>query len=614
MPADLPGYHFDPTTNRYYKIQANHIAPSGASYSRQAVNAAKVIKRTQHQKEVARRSKHASTITRSKVSQTPLLSFDRRLGNLRTSARTYVREYYAASLSGADAFSRPVTMPRILGHEYTPSGLAEQFAVDESSGSLLTAQTYRAAGERTLSLLLAFDRPQQHQLNSSSASVVRDEHFYDTTTTTNNNNNDHNDSNDDDEDDNDIQRHQHHSWPMTFGPEQPSNQGHLYSPHNRRILQSAPKVDCLKWIGPRLVCWTHETPQGPPQLAQDPNFGLDPDMTQMDPELESETNYYENSYRLSQSDLILSHYSSASSSDSGSRAIGLDMVVKLRFQARILDLAIPPTSNTSTSTSPWGSSSSSSPNCLAIATSSGVSVMTDLEYAQHVTQTPVRGEQTKVAFKDSNVIMAGSRTGRLVLCDSRTSTTTSTTTTSTSSSSSSALRIQHSSAISGIEPLPDGNRVLVNGLTDMKIYDLRFISAPTRNPPTTHSHKHKHHHYQPSKYNQRVNTPSTPVVTFNVDQTRRQNRYGLAFAYDPELDIVLSASTDNLHNHRVGLWSAASGQLLDPCPLNDCVFKEPVTCAEIVRLRDGPKSILLASAGKLEEWGVQGRGFERDQE
>ncbi|KAL2436970.1 hypothetical protein ABEF95_015719 [Exophiala dermatitidis] len=599
MPADLPGYHFDPATNRYYKIQANHIAPSGANYSRQAVNAAKVIKRTQHQKEAARRSKHASTVTRSKVSQTPLLSFDRRLGNLRTSARTCVREYYAASLSGADAFSRPVTMPRILGHEYTPSGLAEQFAVDESSGSLLTAQTYRAAGERTLSLLLAFDRPQQRQNSTCGSSVVRDEHFYDITTT---NNNDHYD--DDDDDDNDTQRHQP-SWPMTFGPEQPSTQGHLYSPHNRRILQSAPKIDCLKWIGPRLLCWTHETPQSPPRLAQDPTANIGPDMTQlMDPELESESNYYENSYRFPQSDLILSHYSSASSSDSGSRAIGLDMVVKLRFQARILDLATPPTA-----------SPNISPNCLAIATSSGVSVMTDLEYAQHVTQTPVRGEQMKVAFKDSNVLMAGSRAGRLVLCDSRTNTQqTSSSTSTSSSSSSSALRIQHSSAISGIAPLLDGNRVLVNGLTDMKIYDLRFISAPTRNPPTTHSHKHKHHHYQPSKYNQRMYTPSAPVVTFNVDQTRRQNRYGLAFSYDPELDIVLSASTDNLHNHRVGLWSAASGQLLDRCPLNDRVFKEPVTCAEIVRLRDGPKSILLASAGKLEEWCVQGRGFERDQE
>ncbi|KAL2409026.1 hypothetical protein ABEF93_008335 [Exophiala dermatitidis] len=568
MPADLPGYHFDPATNRYYKIQANHIAPSGSNYSRQAVNAAKVIKRTQHQKEAARRSKHASTVTRSKVSQTPLLSFDRRLGNLRTSARTYVREYYAASLSGADAFSRPVTMPRILGHELG-----------------------RCSRPRRIERL-------QHQQNSTS-SVVRDYHFYDT------NDNHNNDSDDDDDDDNEAQQHPQ-SWPMTFGPEQPSTQGHLYSPHNRRILQSAPKIDCLKWIGPRLVCWTHETPQSPPQLAQDPTAILDPDMTQLDPELESEENYYANSYRFPQSDLILSHYSSASSSDPGSRAIGLDMVVKLRFQARILDLATPPTA-----------SPNISPNCLAIATSSGVSVMTDLEYAQHVTQTPVRGEQMKVAFKDPNVLMAGSRAGRLVLCDSRTNTQqTSSSTSTSSSSSSSALRIQHSSAISGIAPLPDGNRVLVNGLTDMKIYDLRFISAPTRNPPTTHTHRHnnKHHHYQPSKYNQRIYTPSNALITFNVDQTRRQNRYGLAFAYDPELDIVLSASTDNLHNHRVGLWSAASGQLLDRCPLNNRVFKEPVTCAEIVRLRDGPKSILLASAGKLEEWCVQGRGFECDQE
>jgi hypothetical protein len=45
MPPSLPGYYFDAEKNRYFKIQANHVAPAGAKYSRQAVEADKVVRR-----------------------------------------------------------------------------------------------------------------------------------------------------------------------------------------------------------------------------------------------------------------------------------------------------------------------------------------------------------------------------------------------------------------------------------------------------------------------------------------------------------------------------------------------------------------------------------------
>ncbi|EXJ93973.1 hypothetical protein A1O1_02366 [Capronia coronata CBS 617.96] len=538
MPAELPGYRFDAVTNRYYKIQANHVAPAGSNYSRQAVNAEKAIESTQRHQESSRLSKHASTVARAKALQNPLLSFDRRLGNLRTSAQAYIREYYAASLSGADAFSGPMSMPQILGDEYKPAGLSDQFAIEETDGSLLTALSYKARGSRALSLLLAFDR------GKKSSDVVEDYSFSQGTAP---DNLDH-DGN----------------WPSSSPSPSPSDVGgYLYSPHHKRILQSAPKVDCMLWAGPGLVCWSHETQHGGGgQEAMGMGMGMP-----------------------YQSDLTLSHCSAPG------RAIGLDLMVRFRFQARVLDLATSP-SRTS----------------LAIATSNGVSVMTDLEYGQEVVSTAIRGEQMKVGFKDENVLMSGSRSGRLMFCDTRsvaTATASNPQSSLNSESATAALRIQHSSAISGIAALPDGNRILVNGLTDMKIYDLRFAAAPALN--RTRLPRERHHRYH------RVYTPSTPVVTFNVDPTRRQNRYGLGFAYDPELDLVVSASTDNYHNHRVGVWSAQSGQMLDS-PLNSHAFREPVTCAKVVRVRDGPKSVLLASAGKIHEWCVQGRGFEWEQE
>lgn len=535
MPAELPGYYFDANTNRYYKIQANHIAPTGSNYSRQAVNAEKVIKTTQRREALRQVSKHASTVTRATALQNPLLAFDRRLGNLQTTTRSYVREYYAASLCGADALSKPISMPRVLGQHYQPIGLSEQFAVEESTQSLLTSLLYQAPGSRTFSLLLAFDR--RNRRSSPTAFDYLDP-------------------------ERDL------AWPTPR--EEAAFNGYLYSPHHKRILQTAPKVDCMTWAGPDLVCYAHET-------HDNNNNNNDAGAAAAG-----------NSYR---SDLLICHYADPD------RATGLDVMITLRFQARIMDFATSP-----------------SRESLAIATSSGVSVMTDLAYAQRVTSTAIHGEQMKVGFKDEHVLMSGSRSGKLMFCDTRSSSSETSTSTSTSSASwannrpqskaSAALRIQHSSAISGIAALPDGNRVLVNGLTDMKIYDLRFVTAPTPNrDPQYYKQYIRHHAY----------IPSTPVVSFNIPPTRRQNRYGLGFAYDPELDLVVSTSTDNYHNHRVGLWSAATGQLLDS-PLNEHRFKEPVTCAGVARLRDGPKSILLASAGKVEEWCAQGRGFETEQE
>jgi WD40 repeat protein len=229
---------------------------------------------------------------------------------------------------------------------------------------------------------------------------------------------------------------------------------------------------------------------------------------------------------------------------------------------------------------------------VALATSNGVAIIPDFCNGREggIHRTRVQGEQMVVEFKDERVVMSGTRSGRLNLCDTR----------SLDASSSVACRIQHSSAISGLAMLPDGYRVLVSGLSDMKIYDLRFAQAPS---PLSRGSSRKANKTRAANYEH-----TKPALTFNVPQSRRQNQYGLGFAYDPELNTVVRASTDFVSNHRVGIWSANSGQLLSS-PLNEHKFAAPVTCAEIVRVRDGPKSILLATDGEIQEWCAQGRGF-----
>ncbi|KIX09152.1 uncharacterized protein Z518_00230 [Rhinocladiella mackenziei CBS 650.93] len=224
----------------------------------------------------------------------------------------------------------------------------------------------------------------------------------------------------------------------------------------------------------------------------------------------------------------------------------------------------------------WGLASSPSKDWIALATGRGVYLVSNLNSNSPVTESRRSSEQRSITFKDENVFLAGARTGKVTIGDRR--------------AGACQTRLQHSSAASALATLPDGNRVIVSGLPDTKIYDLRFTSAPSS---TYKSHGRTMH------------APSNPYVTFNIPPTRQQKQYGLGFAYDPELNIVLSTSTDNHRDNRVGLWSVATGQLLEG-PLSKHKFRQPVTCARIVQVRDGPKSILLATAGEIQEWTPQG--------
>lgn len=447
-------------------------------------------------------------MTRSRHLQHPLLSFCRRLGDLRgKTPRAIVAEYYAAGLAGNSATDDPskrcpnAEREGAISTEHIPKLASRQFAVDRDTSALFTDITYRdplGPGRSAISFLTAF-----HRRETSSPPAKEQDHFRDRL-----------------------------NWPAPVQRDAQDN-AHLYLFRDSEPLFQGGRTTNVAALGPRRVVWVGEyRPRGPDGSCDGSRVTI----------------WYRAEWETS------------------------PIAVHMVFEPPILDIAVSPEQR-----------------ALALATSEGVSVMDTTHQSLLITKISLGSEQMKVCFKDEKILMSGARSGSLTFSDIR----------SSAGSHSSALRLQHSSAISGIRPLPDGNRILVNGLTDMKIYDLRYACAPPL-PPRKKSTRWHH-------------PPTTPVLTFNVPPTRRQHRYGLGFAYDPELNIVLSASTDHHTNHRMGVWSATTGQLLQS-PLNERRFAAPVTCADIVRLRDGPKSTLLASNGGIEEWCVQGRGIEAEQE
>ncbi|KAJ5239415.1 hypothetical protein N7468_004034 [Penicillium chermesinum] len=94
MSSQIPGFYFDPEKKKYFKIQPNHIAPAGASYSRESVK-----RRRLEQKEKQKKAAFDQRIARERVRKNgflhhPLIGADREVGSQPTS-RNLRQEQYA---------------------------------------------------------------------------------------------------------------------------------------------------------------------------------------------------------------------------------------------------------------------------------------------------------------------------------------------------------------------------------------------------------------------------------------------------------------------------------------------------------------------------------------
>ncbi|RVX72818.1 hypothetical protein B0A52_03171 [Exophiala mesophila] len=480
MPAEIPGYYFDASKNRYFKIQANHIASGSSSsaatkYSRQAVNAEKLIHKTNKREKRHKASKAAQTVKRSVLSKRSLLEFGWRLGDKRNTSAEIVKTFYATSISGRNIYTGP----------RSPCG---QFAFEHATGNLLTATS-------------------------------SDERQVDPTPTI-----------------------------LISKPKRP-----------RQVFSQAPES---AWSDVQIDLWR--------QLRHNITHIL--------------SLRYGRSVWVSQ-DHLPDEYSAvilATHNEPDPHAHGLPDI-QLVFQGIITGLTKSPSGER-----------------LATSGDRANSYVAEIDHFRPAIENYQKlKDQTCVKFQDENVIVFGGRNGQATLCDVR-------------DQSATVMRLQHSSGVAHIQPLANSGqpRLLIQGTLDMKVYDLRYCPIPTRQPGSSSSTTAHNRHKMPRRY---LNSP--PVTTFSMSATRQPNNFNLGFAYDPELNLVASASTDHHSNHRIGLWDVANGHMVES-PLNAVMFGAQVTCAEFVdwncgttvdgsqelpslqtSRRSGAKSLLLATAG-----------------
>ncbi|KAJ5670740.1 uncharacterized protein N7477_006103 [Penicillium maclennaniae] len=100
MAADIPGFYYDPEKKKYFKIQANHVAPPGSQYSKESIKRKRKDKE-KHEKRVQIKQREArETVRKAAFLHHPLLGAYREIGSpLPATARLdHQAQIYASQL------------------------------------------------------------------------------------------------------------------------------------------------------------------------------------------------------------------------------------------------------------------------------------------------------------------------------------------------------------------------------------------------------------------------------------------------------------------------------------------------------------------------------------
>jgi hypothetical protein len=137
IPRSIPGFFWDPTKRKYFKIQPDNIAPPDSAYSVRAINDLRLELQTERKEKriKARRLKHDYHF------YDPRTSLQYRLDNRGPGCTTSdVAAYYGASLSSRRVLQK--------GENSCP-----QFALDPKSGILFTGTCYNHTESPSTSLI-----------------------------------------------------------------------------------------------------------------------------------------------------------------------------------------------------------------------------------------------------------------------------------------------------------------------------------------------------------------------------------------------------------------------------------------------------------------------------
>ncbi|KAL2216802.1 hypothetical protein M432DRAFT_633955 [Thermoascus aurantiacus ATCC 26904] len=134
MVKEIPGFYYDPEKKKYFKIQANHVAPPGCQYSEKAIKERKLEEKSRKRKREHGRRVATERIRRASSLMHPLIGLERELSQRRTSSRDIFEQQGKAYAS---------KLQRKQLHKYTPWGTSGDNTVTHilrnRSGLLITA-------------------------------------------------------------------------------------------------------------------------------------------------------------------------------------------------------------------------------------------------------------------------------------------------------------------------------------------------------------------------------------------------------------------------------------------------------------------------------------------
>ncbi|KAJ5167724.1 uncharacterized protein N7482_003318 [Penicillium canariense] len=164
MNPDIPGFYYDPEKKKYFKIQANHVAPAGAQYSQESV------KRKRNEQEKEEKRAHVSrrvareTVRKPSFLHHPLVGADREirarastLATLRDEqAGIYVSQLRRRKLHQFEPWPDDYSMRHVLRNPRSGALITTGHRGDESSVSICFPDfdeekwTYNRTMERVL--------------------------------------------------------------------------------------------------------------------------------------------------------------------------------------------------------------------------------------------------------------------------------------------------------------------------------------------------------------------------------------------------------------------------------------------------------------------------------
>ncbi|CDM27484.1 hypothetical protein DTO013E5_2779 [Penicillium roqueforti] len=87
MTREIPGFYYDPEKKKYFKIQANHVAPPNAQYSQQSVKRKRSELATHENKTRFRQRENKEMIRKAPSLRHPLVNLQREIGAIESSSR-----------------------------------------------------------------------------------------------------------------------------------------------------------------------------------------------------------------------------------------------------------------------------------------------------------------------------------------------------------------------------------------------------------------------------------------------------------------------------------------------------------------------------------------------